>query len=1118
MGDPDSSAARRYGVAAGCALVAVGLRRLLDPILGSAFPFATLFFAVLVAAGYGGAGPALLATATGGLASVELLLPPRGTFGVVGTENQAGLLLYFAVSIGIAVIGHGLREARRRAEQSRAEAAAQGQRLRVTLQSIGDAVIATDPRGIVASLNPVAAQLTGWPVEEAVGRPLEDVFRIRDERTRRPVPNPVDRALAEGRVVGLANHTVLVARDGTERPIDDSAAPIRDAGGALIGVVLVFRDVAERRRAERELERREQELSDFFEHATVGLHWLGPDGTILRVNQAELDLLGYEREEYVGRHVAEFHVDREVIDDILARLGAGETLRDRPARLRCKDGTIRHVVIGSSVLWDGERFVHTRCFTLDVTDRMRAQEAQSLLAAVVESSEDAIVTKTLDGVITSWNAGAERLFGHSAAEAIGQPITLIIPPDRRAEEQVIIERLRAGERIDHFETVRVAKSGRPVDISLTISPLRGPDGRIVGASKVARDVTARRQAEERLRTLAAVVEQSNDFVGISTPDMRPLFVNEAGRRMVGLASPEEVSRTSVLDYFHPDDRPLVEAVAVPALLRDGCWSGEVRFRHFRTGKPIHTMWNVTAIRDDDGRPIAWATVSPNLDALKAAEASVRESEERLRTLADNVAQFAWMADAGGGIVWYNKRWFDYTGTTLEEAQGWGWTAVLHPDHVERVVARIRHSWDTGEVWEDTFPMRARDGTYRWFLSRAIPIRDAEGMVLRWFGTNTDVTEQRQAEEALKQADRRKDEFLATLAHELRNPLSPVRNSLEIMKRSDGDRELLERARATIDRQVTHLERLVDDLLDVSRITCDKLELRRQRLDIATVVAQALETCRPAMEACRHTLHVDLPSEPLHVDADPVRLEQVLANLLSNAAKYTDPGGQIRLSVRRDGDHVLASVRDTGIGIPRDMLAQVFEMFTQVPGTGTRIHAGLGIGLTLVRRLVAMHGGTVEARSDGPGRGSEFVVRLPIAPDTAATAAAAPSDGTRPAGRRRVLVVDDNRDASESLAYLLDMMGHHTRLAYDGLEAVEAALAFEPDVVLLDIGLPKLNGFEVAQRLREQVRGKPPVLIALTGWGQEADRRRSREGGFDHHLVKPVDPDTILALLARLPRP
>ena len=859
------TALTRYAVAIVSILAGTLGRMLLDPVLGTRFPFATLSFAVLFAAWFGGFGPALLAAALGCFLSAWILLPPRFALAVANAMDQHGLVLYAIVSVGIALIGGAMRRARQQAEASATAAATQGEQLRVTLESIGDAVITTDTRARITSMNAVAGELTGWSAEEAAGRPLGDVFRIVNEETRAPAPNPVDRALAEGRVVGLANHTLLLARDGTARPIDDSAAPIRNRAGTTIGAVLVFRDVTASRRAQERLRRSEQDLSDFFENANVGLHFVDPDGIILRANQTELELLGYERAEYVGRHIAEFHVDQNAIADILRRLAAGETLQHYPARMRCKDGSVKEVLINASVRWEDDRFVHTRCFTLDVTTRRRGEEARALLAAVVESSEDAIVTKTLEGIVTSWNGGAERLFGYRASETIGQPITMIIPPERHAEERAILARLRVGERVEHFETVRRARDGRLLNVSLTVSPVRDPSGRIIGASKVARDITDRKRVEE----------------------------------------------------------------------------------------------------------------------------------------------------------------------------------------------------------------------------------------------------------ALVAADRRKDTFLAVLAHELRNPMAPLRNSLEIVKHAAGNATLMAQAQATMDRQLAHLARLVDDLVDVARISRDQIELRRESVELASIIHHAIETCRPLAETRGLELTVTPAPAPIYLEADPVRLAQVFSNLLINACKYGDPGGHVAIEARREGAEAVVAVRDDGLGIPADMLATVFDMFTQLGQAPERTQSGLGIGLTLVRRLVEMHGGTVEARSDGPGRGSEFVVRLPAAARPAARPAPPPADGV-PAARRRILIVDDNADAAESLAMLLEMQGHETHLAYDGGEALEAAARLRPDVAILDIGLPTTSGHEVARRLRAEEWGRTMILVALTGWGQQEEVNRSRTAGFDHHLVKPVDVAALTCLLAEAP--
>ena len=643
---------------------------------------------------------------------------------------------------------NALQLARQKADR---ELADERERLRITLASIGDAVISTDAEGRVMYLNGVAEALTGWPQAEAVGRPLPEVFQIVNEQTRRPADNPALQALQQGTVVGLANHTVLIARNGREWPIDDSAAPMLDESGAPVGVVLVFRDVTERRRDE---------------------------------------------------------------------------------------------------------------------------EAQARLAAIVESSHDAIISKTLDSTIRTWNAGAERLFGYKAEEAVGQSITLIIPPDRLNEEKEILSRISRGERIEHYETVRMAKDGRRIDISLTISPIRDAEGHIIGASKIARDVTERRQSEEALR---------------------------------------------------------------------------------------------------------------------------------------------------------------------------------------------------------------------------------------------------EAMEALREADRRKNEFLALLAHELRNPLAPLRNGLQVMRLASGNENVIAKTRDMMDRQLSHMVRLIDDLLDISRIGSNKMELRRSRVLLADIVSSAVETARPALDAAGLELRVSLPPEPVHLNADLTRLAQVFGNLLNNSAKYTERGGRVRLTAKRAGDEISVAVQDTGIGIPAYALSTIFDLFSQVDRSIERSTGGLGIGLALVKGLIEMHGGTVEAESPGQDQGSTFTVRLPILENRPVPPARIPAGERRDSSgsKRRILVVDDNLDSAESMTMMLQLLENEVRTAHDGLTAVELAEQFRPQVILMDIGMPNLNGYEATQRIREQPWGHGVVIIALTGWGQEEDRTRSKEAGCDGHMVKPVNLPDLEKLLENL---
>jgi PAS domain S-box-containing protein len=625
-----------------------------------------------------------------------------------------------------------------------------------------------------------------------------------------------------------------------------------------------------------------------------------------------------------------------------------------------------------------------------------------LLASIVDSSDDAIISKSLDGIVLSWNAAAERLFGYTAGNAIGRHISFLIPADRISEEDTIIARMRSGERVDHFDTIRLRSDGRPVEVSLTISPIRDAQGRVVGASKIARDISERKRTEARLR-----------------------IADE--RLRLALDSAE-------LGAWHIDPTPNV-------------LTSDQRFRLIFHGStaPITYEQAFAAIHPDD-------------------RARIRDSVAAATRLVDPVPY-------------------------AEEYR------VVHPD------GSIRWVFGKGRANFDMFETGPR--------------------LVSFDGTIADVTQRRQMENDLRriaatlsESDRRKTEFLATLAHELRNPLAPIRNAVQVMKLS-REPETVDRSLSLMERQLGQMVRLVDDLMDVSRISRGQIELRKARVELTAVLQSAIETTRPLIEQMKHTLNVAFPKQSLLVDADFTRLAQAFVNLLNNAAKYNDRGGRIDLSVCREGSQATVSVKDSGIGIAPEQLTHVFEMFTQVDRSLERSQGGLGIGLTLVKRLIEMHGGTVSAKSEGLGNGSEFVVTLPLVLDDSALAKDEPDDRTMTASLR-VLNVDDNRDGAESLAMLLNIMGTETRTAYDGEEGVRLANEFRPDVVLLDIGLPKLNGFEACRRIRESSWAKKTVLIAVTGMGHEDDRRRSREAGFDYHMVKPVDPQDLMKLLAGLP--
>jgi signal transduction histidine kinase/ActR/RegA family two-component response regulator len=435
--------------------------------------------------------------------------------------------------------------------------------------------------------------------------------------------------------------------------------------------------------------------------------------------------------------------------------------------------------------------------------------------------------------------------------------------------------------------------------------------------------------------------------------------------------------------------------------------------------------------------------------------------------------------------------------------------LLH-NEFEKPLEQIQEELHRNNHWTGEIVQTKRNGQRITVLSRWALDRDEDGNPAGVLAVNTDITERKRVEQELRDAGERKNEFLAMLAHELRNPIAPIRYMLEIMKSADNNAELMEHARSTMERQLVQMTRLIDDLLDVSRISRGKLNLRMEQVELVSVLRHVVEACRPVMG--NHKLTVALPPHGLYLNADPVRLAQVFGNLLSNAVKFTEPGGRVALTAEQQGSDAVVSVKDTGVGISHNMLPKVFEMFTQANQELERTQGGLGIGLTLVERLVEMHGGSVKAFSEGPGHGSEFVVRLPGLIEKPKPQPPEPTASEQTGAARRILVVDDNRDSAESLALLLRLSGHETHMAHDGLEAVETAATFKPDVVLLDIGLPKLNGYDVCRRIRQQPGGNGIVLIALTGWGQDEDRRKSQEAGFNGHLVKPVDHSSLTKLL------
>jgi PAS domain S-box-containing protein len=638
------------------------------------------------------------------------------------------------------------------------------------------------------------------------------------------------------------------------------------------------------------------------------------------------------------------------------------------------------------------------------------------------------------------------------------------------------------------------------------------------SAALARDELAQslQDSEERLR-------MANEAAGIGTFDID--LVSERVRyspqlcAIAGVPPDTETSVEGFLAFLHPEDRETAlarfETASQPD--SDGAFGSELRI--VRTdGRVRWLAWSGRIVFGDLlGRrgPVRVIGAALDITERKRADEALVEREAQYRTLAEAMPHIVYRTGPDGEADYVNSRWFQYAGIDPATDGGFDWMANVHPDDRERTERAWRTSLATGEAFTAEFRFRRADGEYRWHSSSARVVRNDTGGVLRWIGTFTDVHDVTLAAAALKDADRRKDEFLATLAHELRNPLSPMRIAVTLLGRREREDPELSQLRLVIERQVDHLTRLVDDLLDVSRITRDKLTLRKEPVDLATVIQGAVDAARPEIDRHGHHLTVTLTSEPLTAQCDVVRITQVFSNLLQNAAKYTPRGGSIWVVAERDGPEAVVRVRDTGMGIAAEKLPRLFEMFYQADPALDRSDGGLGIGLTLVHRLLEMHDGHVEARSTGTGQGSEFIVRLPLDETSVTTPVHAehpPEAPAVPTGMR-ILVVDDNRDSAEMLRALLEACGNTVHTAFDGAAALVAAEEERPDAILLDIGLPGLNGYEVCRSLRERPWSRDTLIVAQTGWGQDQDLRRSHEAGFDAHFTKPVDDEALLKLLA-----
>jgi len=646
------------------------------------------------------------------------------------------------------------------------------------------------------------------------------------------------------------------------------------------------------------------------------------------------------------------------------------------------------------------------------------------------------------------------------------------------------------------------------------------------------------QAEEQLRLLKTAIEQSNESVMIMTaqpdpPGPRIVYVNSAFTKMTGYAREEVIGKTPrILDGPKTDP-------AVLDRLRKDCAAGKVfngeTIKYRKDGSEFHLEWTAGPVRKERGEVTHIVATQRDVTERRRIEEALRRSEVEFRSLFELSA--IGMAQVSRDFKYFrvNRKFCQLLGYSEQELLRLTFLDITHPDDREVSAEQVSAGF-AGELAGAHLEKRyvRKDGEIIWALVNWAIIPDAEGRPMHTVASVQDITARKRAEEALRESERRtqehaaeladlhrrKDEFLAMLSHELRNPLSPILNAAHILRLQKDENPLQQQARAVIERQVDQLSRLVNDLLEVSRVITGTIRLRPERLDVRGVVEQAVESARPLVDQRGHRLFVSLPSEAVWLEGDVARLEQVVVNLLNNAAKYTNEGGNIWVNLRPEGDEVALRVRDTGVGIAPELLPRVFDLFTQADRTPDRSQGGLGIGLSLTQRLVELHRGRIEAHSAGPGQGSEFIVRLPVLrASEMGTDTTSAGTAKRAARDWRVLVVDDNVDAANMIAMMLQLFGHRTETVYSAQSALDMAVEYRPDFVVLDIGLPGMDGYEVARRLRQTPELKDIRLIAATGYGQDADRQRSEEAGFDYHLVKPIDPEklqTVLEMLGRQP--
>jgi PAS domain S-box-containing protein len=961
-----------------------------------------------------------------------------------------------------------------------------------------------------------------------------------------------------------------LGKPGLARWVEATARPIKDAEGRVVEVMLIHEDVTVRLLAEQQLRQNEMRLRQLA-NTIPQMAWIADAGGAVEwYNDRWYEYTGTTPEQMAGWGWQEV-MDAEALPAVLTAwrhsLETSEPFQ-MTFPIRSHGGEYRpFFTLVAPLKDDAGKVVQWFGTNTDVTPLHEAERARQEVAQQEASERERMARlfeqapsfmALLDGPSHRFVLANPNYLQLVGREVLGATVADVLPDAAAQGYVALLDKVYAsgepysafGSRYERQATPDATPLERFVDF--VFQPIRDAAGAVSGIFVQGVDVTERVVNERREQ---AVTELSERFRTLNDASAVRYAACEILGQSLGVSRVGYGAIDHEAETLHVDrdwTSPGVETLAGMLHFRDyGSFIDSLKRGEFisiadvrlddRTapaaaaleGRSARSFVNVPVM--EQGRLVAVLFVNhatarewtaEELAFIRdvggrtrtaaeriRAEMALRESEAKFRTIADAMPQMVWSTLPDGYHDYYNQQWYDFTGVPQGSTDGEAWNGMFHPEDQPHAWEVWRHSLATGETYEIEYRLRHHSGAYRWVLGRALPVRNEAGAIVRWMGTCTDIHEQKRAQEELLANSRRKDDFLAMLAHELRNPLAPISTAAQILKSAPADASSVERSADIIGRQVRHMTELVDDLLDVSRVTRGLVELEKAPVELKGVLGNAVEQVRPLIESRGHQLTTRMAAGDVHVLGDRTRLVQVISNLLNNAAKYTPVNGSLSLSITV-GEQVEVRVADSGMGIEAQLLPHVFELFTQGERTPDRAQGGLGLGLALVKSLVELHGGRVAAESEGRGRGSAFVVTLPLLRVVAATAAPAlydiqPAQASR---SRRIMVVDDNKDAAETLGMLLESLGHEVRVSHDSAKALAALGEAPSDVFILDIGLPGMDGYTLARHMRAHANGGAATYIALTGYGSTKDKQRGDEAGFDHYLVKPAELDELVRLL------